>query len=195
MKVGYARVSTSTGDQRLDLQLDALTQAGCEKIFTDTASGAIANREGLEECLSFVRPGDVVVVWKLDRLARSLTHLINVVNDLERRQVGFQSLTESIDTTTPTGRLIFHIFGALGEFERSLIIERTKAGLAAAKLRGRLGGRPRKMNPEKLKLASSMLKEPSTSVSQVCRVLGVSRASLYRYLPVKDLKPIITRVN
>jgi DNA invertase Pin-like site-specific DNA recombinase len=131
MTIGYARVSTQ--EQTLDLQKDALTKAGCEEIYTDTMSGAKAERPGLQETLSFIRPGDVLVVWKLDRLGRSLKNLIEVVTDLETRGVGFRSVTESIDTTTSGGKLIFHIFGALAEFERNLIRERTQAGLLAAR--------------------------------------------------------------
>src|SRR5829696_3337023 len=141
MDVGYARVSTF--DQNLDLQKDALKRAGCEKIFTDTMSGAKAERPGLVQALTFTRTGDVLVVWKLDRLGRSLKNLIDVVTKLETLGIGFRSITESIDTTTSGGKLIFHIFGALAEFERDLIRERTQAGLTAARARGRKGGRPR----------------------------------------------------
>ena len=141
MYVGYARVSTQ--DQTLDLQKDALKKIGCTKIFTDTASGAQAERKGLEEALEFLREGDTLVVWRLDRLGRSLKHLIETITNLNKRKIGFQSLTESIDTTTSNGRLIFNIFASLAEFERDLIRERTKAGLAAARARGRVGGRPK----------------------------------------------------
>src|SRR5690348_6581068 len=139
--VGYARVST--GEQTLDLQLDALAAAGCDRVFQDTASGAKAERPGLARALDFLRPGDTLVVWRLDRLGRSLQHLIQTLTALDQRGVGFKSLTESIDTTTPGGKLVFHIFGALAEFERDLIRERTQAGLAAARARGRTGGHPR----------------------------------------------------
>src|SRR5947209_797764 len=154
MLIGYARVSTQ--DQTLNLQLDALNKAGCNRIFTDTISGSIQERKGLEEALSFVRPGDSLVVWRLDRLGRSLKHLIETIGQLNRKGIGFRSITESIDTTTSSGKLVFHVFGALAEFERDLIRERTKAGLAAARMRGRLGGRPRSGaldNPKKLALA------------------------------------------
>src|SRR5437868_5612677 len=147
MQIGYARIST--GEQTLDLQLDALKAAGCDKVFTDTASGAKTERPGLSDALSHVRPGDVLVVWRLDRLGRSLRDLIDRLLELDQRGVGFKSLTESIDTTTPGGKLIFHIFGALAEFERDLIRERTNAGLAAARARGRLGGRKRALQTEK----------------------------------------------
>src|SRR5213596_2012703 len=141
MLIGYARVSTQ--DQTLALQQDALTKAGCERVFSDTASGALAERQGLEEALEFARPGDTLVVWRLDRLGRSLRHLIDVITRLQGRRVGFKSLTEAIDTTTSGGKLVFHVFAALAEFERDVIRERTQAGLAAARARGRRGGHPR----------------------------------------------------
>ncbi len=140
MKIGYARVSTD--DQRMDLQRDALTAAGCEKVFTDTASGAKAARPGLAEALAFARKGDVLVVWRLDRLGRSLPELVKVVGELEAAGVGFESVTERIETSSAAGRLVFHVFAALAEFERRLIVERTHAGLEAARARGRKGGRP-----------------------------------------------------
>src|SRR3990170_7616784 len=141
MQIGYARVSTE--EQTLELQKDALTAADCSRIFSDVASGANTERQGLAEALNFVRSGDTLVVWKLDRLGRSLKHLIETIRDLEQRQVSFKSLTENIDTTTSGGKLVFHLFGALAEFERDLIRERTQAGLAAARARGRMGGRPK----------------------------------------------------
>ena len=141
MLIGYARVSTY--EQTLNLQRDALDKAGCNKIFTDTASGIKAERKGLDEALGYVRKGDTLVVWRLDRLGRSLPHLITTMTDLEERGIGFKSLTENIDTTTRGGKLIFHIFGALVEFERNLIKERTRAGLTAARARGKKGGRPK----------------------------------------------------
>src|SRR5215217_3614178 len=148
MFVGYARVSTT--DQTLDLQHDALTKAGCTKIFTDTASGAQAERKGLTEALSYVRAGDNLVVWKLDRLGRSLKDLIARITELNDRKIGFKSLTEQIDTTTSGGKLIFHIFGALAEFERDIIRERTNAGLEAARARGRRGGRRKTLTPKQV---------------------------------------------
>jgi DNA invertase Pin-like site-specific DNA recombinase len=141
MLIGYARVSTE--DQNLDLQRDALKQAGCEQIYTDRVSGTKAERKGLTEALSHLRSGDTLVVWRLDRLGRSLRHLIDTVTDLQEREIGFKSLQESIDTTTSGGKLVFHIFGALAEFEREIIRERTKAGLTAARARGKSGGRPK----------------------------------------------------
>lgn len=179
-KIGYARVSTT--DQDESLQLDALKAAGCEKLFTDKASGKLTERPGLEALLEQLRPGDTVVVWRLDRLGRSLRHLIDVVADLESRGVGFRSLTESIDTTTPGGRLVFHVFGALAEFERALIVERTQAGLAAARARGRVGGRPTVWTPAKLDAARRMYASGEHDVAAIARALGVSRASVYRGL-------------
>ena len=180
MLVGYARVSTP--DQRLDLQLDALREAGCERTFTDEASGSKADRPGLAEALSFVRTGDALVVWRLDRFGRSLKDLVGRVEELRERSVGFRSLTEGVDTTSSTGKLVFHVFGALAEFERDLIRERTMAGLASARARGRKGGRPRAMDEEKVRVASRLMKDPEVSVAEVCRAVGVSSATLYRYV-------------
>src|SRR3954463_5476033 len=180
MLVGYARVSTY--DQMLDLQHDALTKAGCTKIYTDTASGAQTEREGLTEALSYVRAGDTLVVWKLDRLGRSLKDLIERIRELNARKIGFKSLTEQIDTTTSGGKLIFHIFGALAEFERDIIRERTNAGLEAARTRGKLGGRPLALSPEKIKLAKKLYADKSMSVAEICKMLGISRHTLQRYV-------------
>ncbi len=180
MLVGYARVSTS--DQRLDLQLDALREAGCERTFTDEASGAKTERPGLTDALAFARTGDTLVVWKLDRFGRSLKDLVGRVEELRERGVGFRSLTEGVDTTSSTGKLVFHVFGALAEFERDLIRERTMAGLASARARGRKGGRPRAMDEEKIRVASRLMKDPEVSVAEVCRAVGVSSATLYRYV-------------
>jgi DNA invertase Pin-like site-specific DNA recombinase len=180
MFVGYARVSTS--EQTLNLQHDALTKAGCTKIFTDTASGAQTERKGLTEALTYVRGGDTLVVWKLDRLGRSLKDLITRISELNDRKIGFQSITEKIDTTTSGGKLIFHIFGALAEFERDIILERTNAGLEAAKARGKLGGRPPALSPEKIKLARRLYADKSTSVAETCKMLGISRHTLRRYV-------------
>ena len=180
MLVGYARVSTT--DQTLALQQDALTKAGCTKIFTDIASGAQAERKGLTEAISYVRAGDILVVWKLDRLGRSLKDLITRITELNDRKIGFKSLTENIDTTTSGGKLIFHIFGALAEFERDIIRERTNAGLEAARSRGKKGGRPPALSPEKIKLARRLYADKDTSVSEICTMLGISRHTLQRYV-------------
>src|SRR3954454_19031259 len=183
MLVGYARVSTS--DQTLDLQRDGLTKAGCSRIFTDTASGVQAERKGLTEALSYVRAGDTLIVWKLDRLCWALQDLITRITELETRKIGFKSLTENIDTTTSGGKLIFHIFGALAEFERDIIRERTNAGLAAARTRGKLGGRPKALSPEKIKLARRLYADTGTSVAEICKMLGISRHTLQRYVKRK----------
>ena len=180
MLVGYARVSTE--EQNLDMQLDALKHVGCEKWFQDEMSGAKSERPGLSAALAFVRPGDTLVVWRLDRLGRSLKDLIQRVEELKQGGVEFRSLHENIDTTSPSGKLQFHIFSALAEFERDLIRERTLAGLKAARARGRLGGRRRSMTPEKVKLASRLMQDPTVSVNEICRTLRVSRATLYRYV-------------
>jgi len=165
MLIGYARVSTQ--DQKPQLQLDALKGAGCERIFEEKASGAQRERPALKEALTFLREGDTLVVWKLDRLARSLRQLIDTIEALEERGIGLRSLTESIDTTTSGGRLVFHIFGALAEFERSIIRERTVAGLASARARGRLGGRPRAMSPEDIAVAKTLLANSEISVKEI----------------------------
>jgi DNA invertase Pin-like site-specific DNA recombinase len=189
--VGYARVSTE--DQDLALQLDALNAAGCERIFSDRISGAKAERPGLTEALDFCREGDVLTVWRLDRLGRSLTQLIALMTTLDERGVGFKSLTEQIDTTTSGGKLIFHIFGALAEFERNLIRERTQAGLAAARARGRQGGRPRTKaldSTKKVQLAQRLYDDPANSIEDICRTLGISRATLYRYVTPSTRKAV-----
>jgi DNA invertase Pin-like site-specific DNA recombinase len=180
MLIGYARVSTY--EQTLNLQRDALTKEGCSKIFTDTVSGAKMERKGLDEALDYVRKGDTLVVWRLDRLGRSLPHLITTLTGLEERGIGFKSLTENIDTTTSGGKLIFHIFGALAEFERNLIKERTTAGLTAARERGRIGGRPKALTARQLSIAQSLYDDPNTSIAEICRTLKISRATLYRAL-------------
>ena len=180
MLVGYSRVSTL--EQNADLQHDELKKADCTKYFTDKISGAKAEREALNQALDFVRPGDTLVVWKLDRLGRSLKHLIETVSLLQEKGVGFKSLTENIDTTTSSGKLIFHFFGALAEFERDLIRERTLAGLAAARARGRTGGRPKGANAQKIALARRLHADKSKTVSDICKTLGITRATLYRYI-------------
>lgn len=181
--VGYARVST--GDQKPELQLDALRQAGCERIFVEKASGAQRDRPELKAALDYMRDstGDVLVVWKLDRLARSLRQLIETVEDLDRRKVGLRSLTEAIDTTSAGGRLTFHIFGAMAEFERSIIRERTRAGLDAARARGRKGGRPPALTQKDIAAARAMLADPEITMEDVAARLKVAPSTLYRHLP------------
>ena len=179
-KIGYARVST--GQQDESLQVDALQRTGADRIFVDRVSGTIADRPGLRSALECARAGDSLVVWRLDRLGRSLRHLIEVVRDLERRDVGLISLTEQLDTATPGGRLVFHVFGAMAEFERDLIRERTMAGLEAARARGRVGGRPTVMTPDKLRIAQAMYASNEYDIATIAKVLGVSRASVYRGL-------------
>lgn len=180
MLIGYARVST--GEQHLDLQIDALTQGGCEQIFRDEMSGAKAERPGLREAWQMLRKGDTLVVWRLDRLGRSLKDLVLRMEELEQRGIGFQSLQESIDTASAAGKLQFHVFSALAEFERELIRERTMAGLRAARARGRLGGRPRAMTADKIKLAAKLMVDPELPIPEICSMLNVSRATLYRYV-------------
>jgi len=180
MKLGYARVSTN--EQDLSLQLDALKEIGCEKTYQDQVSGVKADRPGLQEALHYLRKGDTLVVWRLDRLGRSLKHLIETVNELEERGIGFLSLQESIDTTTSSGRLVFHIFGALAEFERNLIRERTQAGLEAARARGRKGGRPKSLDAKKTELLYELYDSKKHTVKEICELMGISRPTLYSYL-------------
>lgn len=183
MKVGYARISTK--DQSLDLQLDALKQAGCEKVYQDIASGAQSERRALIEMLNNLRKGDIVIIWKLDRLGRSLKHLVELVTTLMKKGVGLKSLNDPIDTTTAQGRLTFNIFASLAEFERELIRERTQAGLSAARARGRLGGRPKGL-PKKAEAtayaAETLYREGKLSVRQITEKLGIARGTLYTYL-------------
>lgn len=179
MRIGYARVSTA--EQNLALQTDALNAAGCERLFTDTVSGARVDRPGLAAALTMCRRGDTLVVWKLDRLGRSLPHLVETVRDLGTRGVGFKSVQEQIDTTTSGGKLIFHIFASLAEFERDLIRERTNAGLAAARARGRTGGRPKGVDQKKQKAALALKKEARRSVREICEIVGISRNTYYKY--------------
>ncbi len=175
---GYQRVSTE--DQKLHLQTDALQAAGCEEIFSDTASGTKADREGLQQVLEKLQEGDCLVVWKLDRLARSLRQLIEVITSLEQRGIGFISLQENINTTTPGGRLIFHIFGALSEFEIQILKSRTMAGLNAARARGKKGGRPKALTEKQVEVLHTLKADHSLSVSQICRTLNISRTTYYR---------------
>ncbi|HAN92230.1 MAG TPA: resolvase [Nitrospira sp.] len=184
MLVGYARVSTT--DQNLDLQKDALLAAGCGRIFTDTASGAKAQRPGLVDALQCCRPGDTLVVWKLDRLGRSLPHLVETVRSFVVGDIGFKSLQESIDTTTSSGKLVFHIFASLAEFERDIIRDRTKAGLSAARTRGRKGGRPAGVDERKKKAALALKKDPGRSVKEICGIVGISRNTYYKYTRSED---------
>ncbi|MBN9565284.1 MAG: recombinase family protein [Alphaproteobacteria bacterium] len=179
MKIGYARISTH--DQNLDLQEDALKAAGCGKIFMDRQSGATLDRPGLKDALDYVRAGDTLVVWRFDRLARSLKDLVQLIASLEERGVAFTSLTESIDTASPGGKLVFHIFGALAEFERNLIRERTKAGLNAARARGREGGRPPSLKPNDQELLKKLARDSMLTPKEIQKMFGISKATLYRY--------------
>ena len=178
-----------TLDQTLALQQDALQKAGCSKIFTDTASGALAERKGLADTLSYVRPGDTLVVWKLDRLGRSLKDLIARITELQNRQIGFKSLTEQIDTTTSGGKLIFHIFGSLAEFERDIIRERTQAGLIAARARGKRGGRRPTLKPKEIAIVRKLYEDKQTPIEDLCRMFKISRMTLWRYVKKDGDKP------
>jgi DNA invertase Pin-like site-specific DNA recombinase len=180
MLIGYARVSTD--DQNLDLQRDALEKAGCEKLYTDQQSGASTERLGLTAVLELARRDDILVVWRLDRLGRSLKHLIQLVEQLDHQGIGLRSLQENIDTTTSGGRLVFHLFGALAEFERNLIRERTQAGLSAARARGRQGGRPKRLGPKKRELVLRLHQERQHSIAEICQLMGISKSTLYNYL-------------
>ncbi len=186
MLIGYARVSKN--DQNLDLQKDALIKAGCSEknIFTDKITGTKIERKGLDTALSVLREGDIFVVWRLDRLGRSLKHLIETVIKLKEQGIAFKSVTENIDTSTATGQLVFHIFGALAEFERNLIKERTIAGLEAARSRGRLGGRPALVsNSAKVSMAKKLYADKTNPIAEICKTLNISRATLYRYIQMK----------
>jgi DNA invertase Pin-like site-specific DNA recombinase len=180
MKIGYARVSTE--DQTLNLQLDALADTGCETTYQECASGKSAARPELENCLKALRAGDTLVVWRLDRLGRSLNDLVRIVAELEQREVGFVSITEQINTSSPSGKLVFHLFASLAEFERNLIRERTNAGLKAARARGRVGGRPRKLTGQNLVMAQTLMADPKANVTAIAQQFGVSRATLYRQI-------------
>lgn len=183
MIIGYARVSTQ--DQSLDLQTDALSSAGCEQVFCEKITGKQRERPELQNCLRSLRKGDVLVVWKLDRLARSLKDLVELISALDEKQVGFRSITETVDTTTAGGKLVFHIFGALAEFEHNLIRERTLAGLAAARARGRKGGRKPSMSKTDTQKAAAMLKDPNITKTEVANHFGVSRVTLNKALAVE----------
>src|SRR5690554_3384185 len=181
-RIGYARVSTD--DQHLELQRDALSQAGCSMIYEETISGKSAVRPELEQCRKALRAGDTLVVWRLDRLGRSLPDLVQIIADLGQRGIGFESLTEKIETSSAAGKLVFHVFGALAEFERSLIRERTQAGLAAARARGRAGGRKPKLDAKQIRQIKVLLRDPNTSVAEVARDYGVSRTTIYKHCGV-----------
>ncbi len=179
MKVGYIRISTQ--DQNQDLQLDALKEAGCEKFFSDKVSGAKAERPGLTAALAFLRKGDSLVVWKLDRLGRNLKHLIGIFEDLESKKIGFVSLQDGFDTSTKGGKFVFQIFGALAEFERNLTRERTRAGLEAARARGRLGGRKEKLKPDQVATLKAMYDSKKHSLGEICSTFDVTKPTIYRY--------------
>lgn len=189
MKIGYARVSTK--EQNLNLQLDALKQEGCERIFQEKISGAKADRPALKAMIKQLREGDVIVTWKLDRLGRSLRDLINLMNEIQEKGAGIKSLNDAIDTTTPQGKLTFHLFAALSEFERDIIRERTRAGLEAARARGRKGGRPKGLSKEaqnKAMIAETLYKKREMSVTEICRYLDLSRSTFYRYLRIRGVQ-------
>ena len=178
--IGYARVSTQ--DQNLDLQKDALQKAGCIRIFEEYASGAKTDRVQLEAAKDYMREGDILVVWKLDRLGRSTQHLLQTVTHLQERGIGFKSLQENIDTTTSSGKLIFHIFASLAEFERDIIRERTQAGLSAARARGRVGGRPAKLGADQIALLKKLHADKSTSIQSLLDMFKIKKATLYKYV-------------
>jgi DNA invertase Pin-like site-specific DNA recombinase len=180
MLIGYARVSTD--DQKLNLQQDALRAAGCEKIFEDHLSGVKAACPGLNSALEIARAGDILVVWRLDRLGRSLKDLIQLTETLKERSIGLYSLQEAINTTSSSGQLVFHLFGALAEFERNLIRERTQAGLTAARARGRTGGRPKALDPKKRELAVKLYNDHQYSIGEICQMMGISKPTLYNYV-------------
>jgi len=189
MLIGYARVSTH--DQNLDLQQDSLYAAGCEKIFVDELSGAKAARPGLQQAMDSLREGDVLMVWRLDRLGRSLRNLLELVEKLKERKVGFRSLQESMDTSTSGGNLIFQVFGALAEFERNIIRDRTNAGLAAARARGRTGGRPKKLDEQQRELVIRLYKE-RIPVPEILKTVKISKGTLYKYVREETVEPVLT---
>lgn len=196
MKYGYARVSTK--DQNLDLQIDALKKAGCQKIFKEVVSGAKTNRPQLDELLSILKKDDVIVIWKLDRMGRSLHHLIKIVNELNEKGISITSLQDPIDTTTAQGRLMFNMFASLAEFEKDLIYERTMAGLSSARARGRMGGRPKglsKAAQEKACVAEALYKQGELSTDQIAKQLRVSRTTMYKYLKSRNVKIGITPIE
>jgi len=184
--IGYARVSTE--DQDLNMQIDELKAAGCSFVFTDKASGTLSERQGLDKCLGTLKPGDTLLVWRLDRLGRSMRHLVSILTDLKERKIGFKSLRDgAIDTTTASGELVFNIFAALAQFERELIRERTRAGLTAARTRGRKGGRkPIASSNPKVRMAKKMYEDKSLSIDDICSTLKISKATFYRYISLSD---------
>lgn len=182
-RIGYARVSTD--DQDLSLQLDALNEAGCQIIYQEKTSGKSLQRTEWDQCLKALRSGDTLVVWRMDRLSRSLTDLVKTITDLEERGIGFESLTEKVETSSATGKLMFHVFAAMAEFERNVIRERTHAGLKAARARGRMGGRPPKLNEQQKKEIRALLRDPSIRVVDIAKRYGVSRATIYRSVGVE----------
>lgn len=185
MQIGYARVSKH--DQNLELQVDALKEAGCEQVFTDKSSGGKMDRQGLSEAMSHLRKNDIFIVWKLDRLGRNVKGVVDFICDMENKEVHFKSLTDNIDTTTPAGRFFFHVMTSLAQMERELIVERTKAGLEASRKRGRVGGRKRVMTPSKIKSAKNLLKN-GLPHREVAENLGISIPTLYRWCPVNEKK-------
>lgn len=190
-RIGYARISTD--DQNLDLQRDALLKANCDVIYEEAGSGRNVERPELMQCLKALREGDTLVVWRLDRLGRSLSDLVQIISQLEQNQIYFESVTEKIETSSAAGKLIFHVFAALSEFERNLIRERTSAGLAAARARGRNGGRPRVLSERQVREIKLLLSDPETRVSDVAKRYGVSRTTVYKYIVASDEKTITTR--
>jgi len=192
MLIGYARVSTV--DQNLDLQIDALKKAGCEKIYHDKISGARADRPGLEKVLELSRAGDTLVIWRLDRLGRSLKDLIQISERLKEREIGLKSLQEGIDTTTSTGQLMFNLFGALAEFEKNLINERSKAGLNAARARGKLGGRPKSLDHNQRQLVVKLYNDRQHSIAEICKMMSISKPTLYSYVSSAQNKPCTSSI-
>jgi len=190
MLIGYARVSTL--DQNPQLQIEALNEAGCKKIFTEKISGADKKRRQLQEALEYMREGDTLVIWKLSRLARSLTQIINTVKDLEDRQIGLKVLTQNIDTGTPEGRLFFHMNAAFDQFQREIIVENTRAGLKSARRNGRIGGRPLLMTDEKIRTAKAMLKDTEnySFISDIIKTLGIGRTTFYRHFPPEKIEKL-----
>jgi DNA invertase Pin-like site-specific DNA recombinase len=186
MLIGYARVSTT--EQSLAPQTDALSAAGCKKLFSDVASGARTARPGLEQAIEFCRKGDVLIVWKLDRMGRSVSHLIETVQRLDHMGIALRSLTEQMDTNTPGGRLIFHVFGAIAQFERDLIRERVHAGLKSARARGRKGGRP-PVSEQTKAMARALMADSNLMVGQICKQLGIAKSTLYKYASPSAPKP------